>query len=81
MLLSFFRDYISPDNKSVRNIVDKIEFFDDEHGILRDEPSHEDYKKYILKESLDQREKKCACPCNCSVKRIPSDRHEITKRR
>lgn len=45
MLLSFFRDYVSPDNKSVRNIVDKIEFFDDEHGILRHEPSHEDYKK------------------------------------
>ena len=63
MLLSFFRDYVSPDNKSVRNIVDKIEFFDDEHGILRHEPSHDDYKKYVLKENLDQCEKNCACPC------------------
>ena len=34
MLIGFFRDIVSPKNKSIRNIVDKIEFFNDENGIL-----------------------------------------------
>ena len=47
LIIGFFRDFICPTNKSVRNIVDKIEFFDDEGGILKEEPSHEDYKKFM----------------------------------
>jgi hypothetical protein len=77
MLLGFFRDYVSPENKSVRNIVGKIEFFDDEHGILKEEPNHEDYKKYILRESLELRDKNCSCACNCIAKRIPAERPEL----
>lgn len=55
MLIGFFRDYVSPKNKSIRNIVDKIEFFDDENDILKEEPKHEDFKKHIIKENHELR--------------------------
>lgn len=71
LLIGFFRDFVCPKNKSIRNIVDKIEFFDDENQILKEEPTHEDFKKHMLKGSMDMKEKGCSCPCNCFARRIP----------
>jgi hypothetical protein len=73
LLISFFRDYISPSNRAIKNIVDKIEFFDDENDILKEEPNHEDYKKYMKRESDT---KGCVCACNCQAKRAPAERAE-----
>lgn len=53
LLIGFFRDFVCPKNKSIRNIVDKIEFFDDENEILKEEPTHEDFKKHMLKGNMD----------------------------
>lgn len=75
LLIEFFRDFIGPKNRSIRNIVDKIEFFDDENDILKDEPNHEDYKKHILKGELESKGG-CSCACNCAAKRIPAEKEE-----
>lgn len=56
LLVSFFREYIRPHNKSIKNIVDKIDYFDEEDGILKDQPKKE------TKVSM-----RCSCPCNCEA--------------
>lgn len=53
LLIEFFKDYICTINKAIRNIVDKIDFFDDEGGILKEEPTHEDFRKAMLKENIE----------------------------
>ena len=74
LLIDFFNEFVCPNNKPVRNIVDKIEFFNDEDGILSEEPTHQDYKRFIAKEAIMQKDVNCSCPCNCIANRIPDDR-------
>lgn len=52
LLIDFFNEFICPNNRPVRNIVDKIEFFNDEDGILTEEPTHQDFKRNIAKEAM-----------------------------
>ena len=33
-LINFFKVYVSKNNKGVSNLIDKIEFYDEEEGIL-----------------------------------------------
>ena len=79
LLIGFFRDFIAPNNRAIKNIVDKIEFFDDENDILKDEPIHEDYKKYMQRESQDA-SKGCICACNCNAKRVPLEKSEAKRK-
>jgi protein-disulfide isomerase len=40
LLIKFFTEYICPINKAAFNTFDKIEMWNDEGGILKDEPNH-----------------------------------------
>lgn len=39
-LISFFKVHVSKSNKGVSNLIDKIEFYDEEEGILTEKPSN-----------------------------------------
>lgn len=39
-LVAFFRNHIAADNKGVRNLVDKIDYYNEEEKILEKEPDH-----------------------------------------
>ena len=52
LLIKFFTEYICPINKAAFNTFDKIYMFNDMGGILKEEPTHDDYKKHIHRESI-----------------------------
>lgn len=40
MLLDFFRENVQSSNKGVNNLIDKIEYYNEEEKILEEEPDH-----------------------------------------
>lgn len=69
LLIKFFQEYICPINKAAFNCIDKIDLWNDEGGILEEEPFHDDYKKYIQKENAYLKEQGCKCACECGARR------------
>lgn len=67
-IIAFFKEVICPNNRSISNFVDKIDFFHEEDGILSDEPTHSDYLRYVNRKA--KQTKKCTCPCSCGANRV-----------
>jgi len=40
LLIEFFRDHIADDSRGVKNLVDKIDFYNEEDLILEENPTH-----------------------------------------
>lgn len=70
--MTFFKEKICPTYKSISNFVDKIDFFDEEDGILTEAPRHSLYLRH-LNQQTNQVKKECSCPCTCGAMRV-SDR-------
>lgn len=74
--MTFYKERICTTNKSISNFVDKIDFFDEEDGILTEAPRHSLYLRH-LNQQTNQVKKECSCPCTCGAMRVSEKEFKI----
>ena len=65
VLLDFFRDHVESSNKGVSNLLDKIDYYNEEEKILEEEPDH---NETACPDNVYGGQGDCICPCNCGAR-------------